>query len=255
MVIGALLYDHKNHIYGDHLSALTERIKNNKLFSTAYNLYYLLQNKGSSAAEDLKRYSTLEFDAIWLSDYFRSNNLEDFQKSYYAEVITLHTFQVFDDGRNIYAKTKNSNEKLIIGSSKSIKNPENYILDEKTHEIKIISDDKEYNLVNDVQDEHYFALEGGYKVRVADVIDRFSNNKEIHDKLYILELIANRKEIEDIAHYKITDHDYDNAINALKQEMLKKGVKEEHFNELKDYIDNINDIENKLKEHNLEFRH
>ena len=66
MDLGALLYDHKNHIYGDHLSALTERIKNNKLFSTAYNLYYLLQNKGSSAAEDLKRYSTLEFDAIWL---------------------------------------------------------------------------------------------------------------------------------------------------------------------------------------------
>ncbi|MDX5526511.1 MAG: ankyrin repeat domain-containing protein [Wolbachia endosymbiont of Andrena nigroaenea] len=290
--IGALIHDHKDHVHGDHLSALESRVQGNQLFSVAYDLYYLSKSGGnvdqdklysdqvkskiSSYMEGENRLDDIysEFNIIDIKGYFSDSDVKDFYteaEAYDKEVITIHSTQVFADGVEIYVEVKDNNgnhQKLVIGDIASIQNIENYVLDREISEIKLrIDDDKEYTTTQELEEghvKHYLNIPGGYKVKVGNIISSFAENikKAIHSKLHSLELSASKKDVEEISNAEITDQDYNNVVDEVKQSLLQKGVREDTFNQLKNHLDSlgkkvfveyISDVEKKLEGHGIEF--
>ncbi|WP_264723277.1 hypothetical protein [Wolbachia endosymbiont (group A) of Sphecodes monilicornis] len=290
--LGALIHDHKNHVHGDHLSALESRVHGNQLFSVAHDLYYLSKSEGNVDQDKLysdqvkSKISSYvegenglddiysEFNIIDIKGYFSDSDIKDFYaeaEAYDKEVITIHSTQVFADGVEVYVEVKDSNgdyQKVVIGDVASIQNTENYILDEETSEIKLrIDDDKEYTTTQELEEghvKHYLSIPGGYKVKVGNIISSFAENikKAIHSKLHSLELSASKKDVEEISNAEITDRNYDNVVGEIKQNLLQKGVSEGTFNQLKDHLDSlgkkvfaeyISDVEKKLEGHEIEF--
>ncbi|WP_349967826.1 ankyrin repeat domain-containing protein [Wolbachia endosymbiont of Armadillidium arcangelii] len=289
--IGALVYDHKNHVHRDRLEAIESRIFDNPLLSVGHDLYYLSKNEDNIVDQDklysdqiknkVSSYSYIEsgsrLDAIYselsdtdIKDYFSDSNVEGVYteiEAYNKEVMTIHSIQVSADEVYVNVKDNNGNyQKVVIGDVASIQNTENYILDEEISEIKFKTDnDKEYVITQEGEDvKHCLNIPGGYKVKVDDVISSLTKNKKevIRNELNNLGLSASVKEIEEIGNAEITDQGYSNAMNEIRQSFLQKGIGEDTFDRFRNRFDSlgekifeeyINDVEKKLEGHGIEF--
>lgn len=114
----------------------------------------------------------------------------------------------------------------------------------------------------------------GYKVKLSSIVKDFTTDAEkkaIHDKLHQLsneiELFENKKYIEDIGGAKdieLTNQDYDNIVNEIKQSLLEKGVREDIFDQFKSHFDDLNEkvfaeyignVEGNLRKQGIAFDH
>ncbi|XGA08445.1 MAG: ankyrin repeat domain-containing protein [Wolbachia endosymbiont of Xenopsylla cheopis] len=226
-----------------------------------------------------------------IKELFGIDNTKDFNieiEAYSSEIIAMDYKQVHAiiDNIEVY-KTEvyvtvrdnsGNDKKLIIDDIAKMLRVESYKVVNNNGEDKIwlIDGSKHYVITEKIEGQNieYYLNIDSYKVKLDSIIKDFTTDAEkkvLYDKLYHLsneiELFENKKYIEDIGGAKdieLTNQDYDNVINGIKQNLLEKGVREDTFNQFKSHFDDLNEkvfaeyignVEKNLKEQGIEFDH
>ncbi|GHM58178.1 MAG: hypothetical protein sL5_06130 [Candidatus Mesenet longicola] len=226
-----------------------------------------------------------------IKELFGIDNTKDFNieiEAYSSEIIAMDYKQVHAIIDNIevhktevYVTVRDNSgndKKLTIDNIAKMLRVESYtaVNNNGDDEIWLIDGSKHYVITEKIEGQNieYYLNIDSYKVKLDSIIKDFTTDAEkkvLYDKLYHLsneiELFENKKYIEDIGGAKdieLTNQDYDNVINGIKQNLLEKGVREDTFNQFKSHFDDLNEkvfaeyignVEKNLKEQGIEFDH
>ncbi len=226
-----------------------------------------------------------------IKELFGINNVKDLNaeiEAYGNEIITVDSKRVHTITSNseehrteVYVTVRDDNgndKKLIIDDVAKMRRIENYMVvsNNDNYGIWLIDKSKHYVITEKIEGQNieYYLDIDGYKVKLSSIVKDFTTDAEkkaIHDKLHQLsneiELFENKKYIEDIGgarDIEVTNQDYDHIINEIKQNLLKKGVSENAFDQFKSHFDDLNEkvfaeyignVEGNLKKQRIEFDH
>ncbi len=226
-----------------------------------------------------------------IKELFGIDNVKDLNaeiEAYGNEIIAVDSKRVHTTTSNseeyrteVYVTVRDDNgndKKLIMDDVAKMRRITNYeaINNNDSYEIWLRDGSKHYVITEKMEGqniEYYLGIDG-YKVKLDSIIKDFTadaEKKAIHDKLHQLsnkiELYENKKYIEDIGgarDIEVTNQDYDHIINEIKQNLLKKGVSENAFDQFKSHFDDLNEkvfaeyignVEGNLKKQRIEFDH